>query len=353
MTMKSYQKGFSLVELMVASLLGLIVSYSVLNMYLAQSQLYKASHSQTFIFSTENALVNLINPVIRSAGFLGCSATSTGVSALNSGGPNPLGNFNTTPTMVYGNNGSGSTLTVTGSNPANSNNANDWSPALDASLVGQVQKNSDVLILLGAPPSTSPIGITQIIPTSASFSVQSTSGFALASGQFGAVSDCVKSVVFQITGISGSTITHNAGAGTLQNTNAVFPVSFQPGAQFIPLQQVAFFVGQGHGGQSALMRATLSGGAWTIEPLVPGVELMKVQYGIGTNGSVTQYVRANAVPDWSKVYSIRMGFLIAGKLGSGHTNTTNYSVLDTAVTIPSDNRLRHVYEMTVQLRNAI
>lgn len=353
MTMKTHQKGFSLVELMVASLLGLIVSYSVLNMYLAQSQLYKTSHSQTFIFSTENALVNLIKPVIRSAGFLGCSSTSTGVSALNNAGPNPLGNFNTAPTMVYGNNGSGSTLSISALNPANSNNANDWSPALDASLVGQVQKNNDVLILLGATPSTSPIGVTQITPASTSFSVQSTSEFTLASGQFGAVSDCVKSVIFKITGVSGLSISHHAGGGTLDNTQAVFPVSFQAGAQFIPLQQVAFFVGQGHGGQSTLMRGILNGGTWTIEPLVPGVELMKVQYGIGNNGFVTQYVSANAVLDWSRVYSIRMGFLIAGKIGSGHPNNSTFSVLDTVLTIPSDNRLRHVYEMTVQLRNAI
>lgn len=352
--LKIKQNGFSLVELMVATAIGLIISYAVLQIYLAQSQLYKASSSQDLIQSSENAIANLITPIIRSAGFTGCGNISTAVSNLNAGGPSPLGTLNTNPTMIMGYSGGGATYTITQDNPANSGNANNWTPALDATLVGNVQPGNDVLIIFGAVPGSYPIGISVIDPNSSSMTVQSTSGANINTGQFGAVSDCVKTTVFQVTGVSPSTISHASGAGVLQNSSSTFPVNFQPGAQFVSLQQTALFIGQGHGGQSSLMKATLLGNAWTITPLIPGIELMKVQYGIGSGGVITQYVSANAVTDWSLVYSVRLGFLIQGQPGSGTKSaSTSYQVLDTQVTVPVDNRLRHVFEMTINLRNAL
>ncbi|CZH08946.1 Tfp pilus assembly protein PilW [Legionella pneumophila] len=347
------QQGFSLVELMIATLVGLILTYSILQIYLAQTQLYKASNSQDLIQSTENAISNLLIPMIRSAGFAGCGSIITAVSILNAGGPRPLGILNTTPTILMGYNGSGASFTITQSNPANSTNASHWSPALDSTLVGNAQQGSDVLVVLGSTSDSYPTGITTIDPGSNTFVVQGTSGMSLTSGMFGAVSDCGKTVIFQITGVAGTTITHDAGAGVLQNASSAFPVNFQTGSQFIPIQQTAFFVGQGQGGQSALMRASLVGNSWTIQPLVPGVEIMKVQYGIGNNGVITRYVSANAVTDWAQVYAIRLGFLIAGQPGSGSLTTRQYNVLDTQITVPADNRLRHVFELTINLRNSI
>ncbi|CAM3004615.1 PilW family protein [Legionella worsleiensis] len=348
-----YQHGFSLVELMVASLVGLLLSYAVLEIYLAQSQLYKTSNSQDLIQSTENAIANLVAPVIRAAGFTGCGNVTSAVSNLNPGGPAPLGTINDSPTMLIGYSGSAASYTITQENPPNSSNANNWNPALVSSLVGTVQPGTDVLIILGSAPSSVPLGVTTIDPGSSSLTLQSVSGANLSSGQFGAVSDCIKSVLFQITGVAGTTLSHDAGTGILQNTAGSFPVNFQAGAQFVQIQQTAFFVGQGQGGQSALMRAILNGNSWTVEPLVPGINIMKVQYGIGTNGVVNRYVPANAVTDWTQVYSLRLGFLIEGKTGSGTSSTNQYTVLDTVVTVPTDNRLRHVFELTVHLRNAI
>lgn len=349
---KAYQQGFSLVELMVATLLGLIISYAVLEIYLTQSQFYKTSNSQSLILSTENALISLLAPSIRSAGFLGCGNITTAISNLNSGLPEPLGSINTNPTMIRGYNGSGANFTFTQTNPANDADSAHWTPALPSSLTGQSQQGSDVLIVLGATPGTYPIGVTQIDSGSDTVGLQSTANTSIASGQLAAISDCGKSIVFQVTSVGATSITHASGVGVMQNTSSTFPVNFPLGAQFMQLQQTAFFVSQGQGGQSTLMRGILNGSSWTIEPLVPGIEFMKVQYGIGNNGLITQYVSANAVTDWAKVYSIRIGFLIAGKIGSA-TTKTNYTVLNTTVTVPADSLLRHTFNMTIQLRNSI
>lgn len=351
MKLKRVQQAFSLIELMIATTLSLVISYSVMQIYLTQSQFYKTSNSQALILNTENALVNLISPTIRGAGFVGCSTTSNALSNLNPGLPDPLGSLNNSGQMIKGYSGSSSSFTYTTTNPANDTNAANWTPALPASLVGEVEKGSDVLIVLGATPGAFPIGVMQINPGSNVLTLKNTANAQITSGQLGAVSDCVKSIIFRVTGVTGTSLSHSAGTGSMHNASSTFLLKFQPGAQFIALQQTAFFVGQGHGGQSALMQAVLNGNTWTVQPLVPGVEFMKVHYGIGANGLVTRYVPANAVSDWSNVYAIRLGFIIAGKMGSGSGNRS-YTVLDTAVTVPADNLLRHTFEMTIKLRNA-
>lgn len=347
-----YQRGFSLVELMISVLLGIIISYSVLQVFLSQHQFYRTANSQSLILNTENSISNLITPTIRGAGFLGCGAAATGVSNLNIGAPDPLGSFNTMPGFIVGYNGSNTTFTITQTNASNDNNAADWSPSLPASLVGQALKGSDILITLGAMPGSSPITVTSIDSSSSSFNVLTTTDPNLSNGQLGAISDCVKSVIFQITGIGVSSITHASGSGSFQNSSDTFPVNFASGSQFIPIQQTAFFIGHGQGGQSSLMRGILGSSGWTIEPLVSGVEFMKIQYGIGDNGVITQYISANSVTDWTKVYAVRMGFLLSGKRGSASSLST-YNVLDTTVTVPTDTLLRHTYEITINLRNAI
>ena len=346
------QRGFSIIELMIGAVLGLLLSYAVLQIYLAQTQSYKTTYTQGLIQSTENAISNLVTPTIRGAGFAGCGTLLDSVSNLNGGGPNPVGTLNTIPTIVMGYSGGTTGLTVT-ENASNDANAGDWQPTLDSSLSGSVIKGSDVLVVLGASPDSSPMTIDSINSGDSDFTIEGTNGNAISGGQLAAVSDCGKTVVFAVSNINGTTVSHLNGTGPLDNATSAFTVNFQNGSQFIPLQQTAYFVGQGTGGQSALMRATLNGTTWTIEPLIPGIEIMKVQYGIGTAGTITQYVPASSVTDWTQVYAVRIGFLIAGQLASGGVNSTSYTVLDSTVTVPANTRIRHVFELTINLRNVI
>ena len=252
--------------------------------------------------------------------------------------------------MGYGS-AAGSPLTITQDNTANSATAANWSPSLDASLTGNVEALSDVLVVLGATVGSQPIGVTTFTPGSNAFVLQNTNG--ISAGQFGAISDCTKTSVFAITGVAGTTVTHAASGGALANATAALSVSYPSGSQFVPLTQTAFFVASDPSGQSSLVRATLNvGGTWTFQALVPGIETMKVLYGIGSNGVLAQYVPASSVVNWGQVYAIRIGFLIEGQQGSGTLPPTQYSVVGTTVNVPADNRLRHVYEMTINIRNS-
>lgn len=341
------QLGLSLVEMMIAITVGVMLSTATIAVYLAQTQTYKTTASQAFIQNTENAISEIITPYIRNAGFAGCSNVITGLSNLNTGGSAPLGSINTNPSMIMGYSANTNLSTL---NANNETNASRWTPSLDSGLVGLTEAGSDVLVILGPIPGFQPVGVTAYTQSSNAFSVQSTTG--VTAGQYASISDCVKSTIFLITAVSSNAVTHAAGTGTLANANSAFAVNYPTGSQFLPLQQNAFFVGQGQGGQSSLMIATLNGSTWTAQALVPGVDMMRVLYGIGNNANISQYVDASGVTDWGKVYAIRLGFLVEGQLGSGDSGTS-FTVLDKTVTIPRDSRLRHVYELTINLRNQI
>ena len=350
--------GFSLVELMISSVIGLFLSGAVIGIYLTEIQTYQSTTSQASIQNAENAIAALVIPLVRSAGFSGCSTLTQSISNLNSGGSPPIGTLGTSTNMLVGYDasntaGSGSAFTITQDNSANDTQANHWSPTLDTTLVGNIEPGSDVLVLLGATPGASPIGVTAIPIGGTTLTVQNANG--LTAGQIAMVSDCLKTSVFQITSIASNTISHAAGNGVMANSSSTLAVNYAPGAQLIPLQQTAFYVAHSNSDQSTLMRATYNGTTWNVQPLVPGVETMQVLYGTGNNGVITQYVTAGAVNDWTKVYTVRLGFLMQGQIGSGTTTTASsrqFSVLGTNITVPADNRLRHVYEMTIQMRNS-
>lgn len=343
--------GFSLVETMIGVTLGIILSIAIIGVYLAQKNTYRTNTSQAIIQNTESAISALLTPTIRMAGFCGCSSVLNALSNLNAGGPPPLGTLGTSPSFIMGYGlTTGTNVTINQTNAPNSGNAAAWTPSLDASLVGLVEGTSDVLVVFGGTPGSIPIGVTTFTPGSTSFVLQNTNG--LSQGQFGAISDCAKASIFQITSVTGNTIAHASG-GALSNATNALALSYPVGAQFISMTQTAFFVAYDVGGQSSLIRATLNpDGTWTSQALAPGVDTMRVLYGIGSTGIPQQYVQASAVTDWGQVYAVKLGFLLEGQQGSATLPQTTYTVLGSTITVPADNRLRHVYEITIHLRNA-
>jgi len=346
-------RGISLVEIMIGLTLGVILSIAIISIYLAQKNTYKTNTGQATIQSSESAIAALVTPTIRSAGFCGCTNVIQALSNLNPGGPPPLGTLDTSPSMIIGYDAAaGTTINISQNNATNSSSSSDWSLGLEASLTGNVQATSDVIVVLGASPGNAPIGVTTYTPGGVSFELQNTNG--VTSGQFGVISDCLKASVFLITGVAGNAISHAAGAGALTNSSDAFTVGYPSGSQFVPLTQTAFFVARDLGGQSALVRATLNGNnTWTIQSLIPGVDTMQILYGIGSNGVPEQYVPASGVTNWAEVYAVRLGFLLGGAAGSNVASPTQFSILGTTVNVPADNRLRHVYEITIHIRNSV
>lgn len=392
-------RGFTLVEMMVAVAIGLIVLAGLATVFIAQRQVYSTASSQGAIQNANNALSAILSPAIRDAGFTGCGTLATSRSeVVYTTAATPWafspGDFSA-PVFGYDASGTGVSGSSAGSyaytalNVANSTASTDWNPSLDASFSGLAEKGSDILILNGEVPGTHPMGVPVVTQATApnTFTVYNKGSTATTPIQFTdinhqnidvqvsavAISDCAKSSVFipvMTTTASGAARIANpvTVSGSGNKSTQVNPV-YQAGTQFAPLQQVAYFVGRGDGGQSALYQAVLVNGAWSTQQLVPGIDNMQVLYGFGLGGNTQQYLSANQVQalqasppagvvslpfnPWTAINSIRIGFLIEGGQGSAAvgSNPTVWNVLGTQVTVPADTRLRHVYVMTVNLRN--
>lgn len=350
--MKSRTAGFGLIELMIAMALGLLVLAGVLVIFLAQRQVYQNATSQGLIQDADNALSAIITPVVRGAGFTGCGTIGNGVRSYVTARPTPL-TFDTS-SAVHGFQANAVPSPLVDGAP-NDTTTGDWTPALDGSFVtaGGVAKGSDVLVLIGAQPGTSPVGATAFnVGSIAANNASSTNGFT--PPLMVAVSDCGKSSVFEVDAVASNVLAYTTGP----NGTPLYPA----GSQLIPIQQTAFFVAKGHAGQSALFEGvmtippggTTAGAKWSVNEMVPGVSNMQVLYGVGVNGQNTRYVDASAVTNFSAVTSAKLGFLIEGNQASSTaaTNQTAFTLFNTAINVPADSRLRHTFYMTVNFRNA-
>lgn len=351
--MKSRTGGFGLLELMIAMGLGLIVVAGAVVVFVAQRQIYQAASSQALTQDAENALSAIISPVIRGAGFTGCSTIGNGIKSWVTPVTTPL-TFDTSSAVRGYEATVVPPLLIDGA--ANDTTPGDWAPQLDASFnaaaVGGVEGGSDVLVLIGAAPLTAPVGVTDFAAGAITVNDAAAAGIT-DKRQLIALSDCGKSSAFEMTSLSNNVISFTLGP----NGTPFYAVS----SQIIPMQQTAFFVASGHANQSALYQGvmtippggTAANAGWAVQELIPGVSNMQVLYGTGQNGHATEYVSADQVTNWAAVTSIKLGFLIEGNQTSTNnpTNRTAFNLFGQVLNVPKDSRLRHMFFMTINTRN--
>jgi type IV pilus assembly protein PilW len=245
-------------------------------------------------------------------------------------------------------------------------------------LQGLAVKYSDVLVVHGtlqtpAGKQTPPTTVTAF--NTGSVTVNDATGFQV--GGLAVVSDCAKAEVFQITGITGQTISFAANATmSMGNTSALIP--FSSGELFIPTTSI-YFVGVGSDGDGALMRGDLAAkndnsGTYYLQlnEIVPDVENMQILYGVNPAGaeSATSYVTADQAAaqcpgfpttnaaSFNCVRSVQIGFVVASPLQTVNKPAAAQvlAVLGTTINAPAtptDTRQRTVYQVTVALRNTL
>ena len=116
----------------------------------------------------------------------------------------------------------------------------------------------------------------------------------------------------------------------------------------------------GADGVPTLKRAELTGGGWTIVPLVEGIENLKLEYGIDSapaigDGMPDEYTPTpDTVANWRNVTSVKLYLLARNTEPSpGYTNSKTYTLgSDTPPDQPyTDAYRRHVFSTTVKLAN--
>jgi type IV pilus assembly protein PilW len=351
------ETGFSMAELMVAITLALILTGAVISVFVGSRTAFQATAGVGEMSDSGRFALNLIGESVRGAGNLACNSAMSATSQT-------LG-ANTFP-YIYGQGIAG--FEANGTAPAGAlalpavpatGAANNWTPNLDPAFtlaavgaVGVPVKGSDVLVLRSSVPRVSPVYSTADIAPGANSVFVTPIPIAINAAQYAAIADCTKSVIFQV-----ATVTPGAPSNISFNGATGLPVGFSAGAIVAPLTTTVYYIGTGTDGDSSLFRIEQVNGPGFAAPeeLVPDVENMQVLYGIDPTGTQTAaaYVTGDLVGAVN-VVSIQVALLVASPPATNPVvAVAPYNVLGTLVTAPVDNRVRQVFNATINLRNAV
>jgi len=327
--MKKEQLGVTLVEILIAMVIGLFLVGGALQILSSSRQTHRVHEATARMQESGRMALEVISRDIRMTDFWGCASDLLNV--VNNLDNSGVGYID------FGAGGLGGTEGAAGA--------------------------ADSLVLRGGFRS----GLTIQPPygPQASANINIPAGTELGQGDIIFLSDCTGGDIFQISnanpGASG-TVVHNTGSSTVPgNYNASNPGC--PGANahclsriygadatLFQAQEIVYTIGTGSEGEPALFR----NGAEFLD----GVEDLQVLYGEDTNAPATAgsgianyYVPANQVTDMNNVVSVRFAVVTRSQkdnLTGGATQS--YVVLGDSRSAP-DQRLRQTYMSTVNIRN--
>lgn len=400
--MSRIERGFTLVELMVAMLIGLIIVGAVVQLFAVNRSTYQVDEGLARIQENARFAIEFISRDLRMAGNTGCVVDAVPFNNLNTPADTPY--VDLPANLASGllgfeadTSAPGDTVTLASSTPANTTSG--WTPDLStapgkAFIPPGAVPGSDAIVIFrlsgsGAPTVDPHNDAAQVF-------AQPGSNSKFIAGQLAVITDCKKSSLFQITSVSTGPGTVNIAHAASGVPGNACPNWGEPGcpvqedqnyksnmrpAEIYGLEVVAYFIAAGANKEPALFQASFqppSSGAvdanYMAQELVEGVESMQLLYGVdldvspmdktGSDGDPDDYMSAEEVAAgglWNRVVAVRIGLLLRSNNTTGTvtdtTKDTNTYVLaggdaDSGVTVDpfDDFRRRHVFNTTVMLR---
>jgi type IV pilus assembly protein PilW len=331
------QQGFSLVELMIAVVLGLILVAGVIELFVNNRQVYRVQDAKARMQENGRYAMAILGQNIRDAGYYGCATRRAGAETNNVLNNSDLFIWNFAR-AVEGNEATGdNTWTPTKENKI---------PAVSGTDILTIRKTTGSSIKITKHPGGNPPG---------SANIQVNTGNGLSNGDIIMATDCLTSAVFQVTSnnpdTSGS-IAHNTGTGSPGNSTQALGKNYT-GGWVVPIVTLSFYIDQNPANIPALYQRNAISDV-SME-LVEGIENMQILYGVDTTGDgvVTSYLSADAVGDWNDVLSVKVSLLlrsIEDNLTVDGPQTYRFNEADVEA---GDRRLRSVYTKTFTLRNRV
>jgi type IV pilus assembly protein PilW len=344
------QRGFSIVELMVAMAISLVLFAGALTIYLSSKGTYVDNERLARLQETGRIAIDLIERDLRATGVHVCNRlmpipdeTSNRLAT-----PDSMAWDFTRPILGY------------------DGDADSWEsgdgPAFDEALVPDPLPDSDVLVLR-VPARSGPTLRLQATPAQFTSPLEifaPPAGLAPQAGDIMMITDCDKVAYFQVTGYAAGTrtIAHDQGSegGAPGNVDDSLEFIFNTGPQaashLLPLQTIVYYLRNGADGTPSLWRGV---GRNAPEELLPGVERLQTLFGEDddVDGNVDEYRNARDVRDWRNVLSVQLAVLVRTPAEEGSMpDTRTYTLLDAGEFDPDDERLqRTVFTTTVTLRN--
>lgn len=330
------QRGFTVVELMVALTLGLVIATVLVSIFAANSLSYRV---QTGLARTQEGgrfAIDFLSRDIRMAGFTGSCLTRGDIptNTLNAGYASNI------DTYVQGYDAS----------------AGSWSPSLDSSISARSPTTGSDILTVRLAGNGIPLAPPYMPTTSADLHVPS--GNPLKQYDLAVICDAVGGTIFQITNANPATsgsLVHNTGTGSPGNATKDLGHKYAANSEIFSLSTHSYYVAPNVRGSTSLWMLANpcpAGESCPVE-LVEGVERLQLEYGVDTDvdlqRTANQFVAAGSVSDWGRVVAVRISILVRSTDDGLRTAAASLGFNGSATA--SDRRLRKTYTSVVHLRN--
>lgn len=362
-TRSGHSRGFSIVELMVALVLGLLVIAGVLQVFLGNRQAQRVEQSVSRVSENGRIALDLLGQDLRMAGYYGCARTLTG-------------EINDPSSKLFNRKATNLALSVSDDFLSNSvrgyarDTGGTWGPSLPTDLnktpFTGARNGSDLLAIYFANQTAAEIP-TSAAPISGSSAITvevPSVGTCFTQNMPVLIGNCKNVDLIRVTNTPDcSSTTLTLEHGTSGNTDAQLSGSYGVNSHLMTLAQRVYYVkatGRTSPRGDPVYSLYRYDGSSEVE-LIEGIEFLHVLYGEQLSSGNVRYVAANdASLNMANVVSVQVAML-AQSFDSVRTDvdTHDYTLLDETIgptqTIKHSggHTLRRVYTATIELRNRL
>lgn len=345
------QNGLSLVELMIALLLGTLLTVGLVQVFTSNSQSFRHNESLSRALESGRIATDILSRALRNAGFFGCFPVE-GVT----------NNLDDSDTLYVAELHGFATLGVSAEDSGSySERPDDAISGTDFFNVTGVRRPGAIVQLDEDMTDTTDITLTE--------------QGSLEENELLYISDCEHGDIFSISSLvagSGSvTITADNSSGSsgvpgnelsgnspaaCSTSGSCLSGTYMAGTELFQPYSEAYFIGTASDGSNSLFMRQSDGS--TVE-LVSGVEDMQIRFGEGSDSTVDNWLESGSVSDWEDVLAVEVSLLVAAPTDNVLSEAQTYCfpgwqdcVADTSLlSTADDERVYRVFTFTSALRN--
>lgn len=274
------QSGFNLIELMIALLLGLLVSGAAITVFLSNRQAYAATEGVGRVQESARMAFELMSRDLREVGGNPCDVALPTANVLSTADAASWSGNWAQPLIGFGSGG------------------------LTGALSG-----TDAIQVLSAADSLSTVSLHVAVPL-VSNAFTTTASPTVVPGDFAMVCDTQQLAIVKVGVVAGNLVTtllSENRCNTLGTKPSVCALTanyvFQRNAVMAPMTSKQWYVASNNRGGSSLYQRVRRGNSLAVEEVVDGVTGMALTYLVRTGNA---YVEAGSITDWSVVTAVRI-----------------------------------------------